>query len=262
MRRTTVEPVHDDFPNVYAQTFHVRYDECGPDRAVRAAVHLRLFQEIAFAHSGAVGFPLAWYEEHRLFWVVRRLRLIVHARAQYGDALTYTTRIVGARRILARRVSTARRVRDETAVATGVTDWVFTHDGAAPARINQSLATAFPAMARPVAPRPLDEPEVPADVVSRALRVRAGDLDGMGHVNNPVYLDLLDDAVVRAGGHHVVAAHPRTYNLQFAAGARADDALRDRAWREGDRWHYRLEHADGRLVAHGRLVAGEMPPDP
>jgi acyl-CoA thioesterase FadM len=250
--------MHDEFPDVYTHTFHIRYDECGPDRAVRAAVHLRLFQEIAYAHSGAAGFPLAWYEAQRVFWVVRRVHLIVHGRAEYGDALAYTTQVVGARRILARRVSMARRAKDGTPVATGVTDWAFTRDGTVPVRIDQRLAAAFPAMARSLTPRPLEEAATPDGVPPAPLRIRAGDLDGAGHANNPVYLDLLDDAVIRAGGHGVVAAHPRTYDLQFAAGARSEDALQDRAWREADRWHYRLEHVDGRLVAHGRLSRGEV----
>jgi acyl-CoA thioesterase FadM len=251
--------MHDEFPESFAQTFQIRYDECGRGGALRAAVHLRLFQEIAFAHSASAGFPPAWYEQERLFWVVRRLHLVVHAAARHGDALTYSTRVVGARRVMARRVSTAMRADDGSPVATGETDWIFTRDGAAPSRIDRRLAAVFPAMSRAVTPVPVEEPAVPPETVPSALRVRVGDLDSVGHVNNPVYVDLLDDAVVRAGGEAAVDAHPRTYDMQFAAAIRAGDMVRDLAWREGGRWHYRLERQDGGLVIHGRLSAGEVP---
>ena len=61
--------MHDDFPRAFSQTFRVRYDECGPGGWMRASAHLRACQETAFAHSEAVGFPLAWYEQNRFFWI-------------------------------------------------------------------------------------------------------------------------------------------------------------------------------------------------
>jgi acyl-CoA thioesterase FadM len=240
----------------FSQTFHVRYDECGDGGTLRASVHLRLFQEIAFGHSAALGFPLSWYEQQRLFWIVRRIHLEVHESARYGDALVYTTRVVGARRVMARRHNEARRAEDGGLVASAVTDWIFTADGVTPTRVAEELATAFPAMARSVAPAPLEEPQPPDGIASAPIRMRASDLDAMGHVNNPVYLDLMDDAVLRAGGHEPVGAHPRTYELLYHAAATSGDALRDLAWRDGDRWQYRLERSDGLLVLHGRLSGG------
>jgi acyl-CoA thioesterase FadM len=251
-----------DFPAVFSQTFHVRYDECGAGGILRAAVHLRLFQEVAFGHSAAMGFPLAWYEQHRFFWVVRRLHLIVHAPAHYGDALIYTTAITGARRVMARRRSTAQRATDATLVATCITDWVFTREGVRPVPISEAFAAAFPGMDEPITPMPLVEPR-PPDPLDRALvRIRASDVDGVGHVNNPVYLELLDDAVIRAGGAPAVGTHPRTYDLQYAASARAGDQLRDLAWSDGVVWHYRLEQSNGALLVHGRLIADAVPIDP
>jgi acyl-CoA thioesterase FadM len=254
---TVKKPMHDEFPKSFSQTFHVRYDECSAGRALRAAVHLRLFQEVAFGHSAALGFPLSWYEAQRLFWVVRRIHLVVHARAKYGDALTYTTQVQGARRVMARRVNTARQASDGALVASCVTDWIFTQDGVTPTRIVDALAAAFPGMLHPVAPSPLDEPRTPAGASLTPLHIRAADLDGVGHVNNPVYLDLFDDAVIRAGGLSSVAAVPRTYDLQYQAAATAGAAIQDVAWRDGAAWSYRLERAHGGLVLHGRLAEGE-----
>jgi acyl-CoA thioesterase FadM len=254
--------MHSEFPSAFSQTFCVRYDECGAGGAMRAAVHLRLFQEAAFGHSAAMGFPLAWYEQHRFFWVVRRLHLIVHAPAQYGDALIYTTAITGARRVMARRRSTAQCASKGTLVATCITDWIFTRDGVHPMPIAEAFAAAFPGMTGPVTPAPLGEPPVPERLARASFRVRVSDVDGVGHVNNPVYLDLLDDAVIRSGGGSAVGTHPRTYDLQYRASARAGDPLQDLAWTDGTAWHYRLERPDGDLLLHGRLVEGAVPIEP
>jgi acyl-CoA thioesterase FadM len=251
--------MHDEFPAAFSQTFQVRYDECGAGGALRAAVHLRLFQEVAFGHTAAVGVPLAWYESRGLYWVTRRVHLVVLAPVRYGETLSYETRLLGARRVMARRGYRVHRTGSGDAVATGVADWIFTRDGIAPTRIADELRAAFPRMAHAVAPSPLPEPPRPDGIPLAAVRIRAADLDGVGHMNHPVYLDLLDDAVIRAGGAEMVESHPRTYDMQYQSPVRSGDALLDAAWRDGGLWHYRLERPDGALVLHGRLGADEIP---
>ncbi len=252
----------DGLPDSFSQTFIVRYDECGPGGTLRASVHMRLLQELAFAHSAALGFPLAWYERHRLFWLVRRANLTVHSPARYGDALVYATRVVGARRVMARRFNTIRRRDDGTPVATALVDWIFTEYGTTPVRVAEALIKAFPAMAQPVAPIPLEEPHPPAGIAQPSLRIRVSDADAMGHANNAMYLDLLDDAIIREGGAKAIEAHPRTYDLQYSAAATAGAELHDMAWQENGHWHYRLEGPEGRLLLHGRLASGALPAQP
>ncbi|MGQ0550193.1 MAG: hypothetical protein ACT4PY_11060, partial [Armatimonadota bacterium] len=116
--------------------------------------------------------------------------------------------------------------------------------------------SAFPSLEGTVAPTPLPEVDVPADVLWTPLRIRASDCDAMGHANNAVYLDLLDDAVIGAGGAAAVERYPRTYDLQYHAAASAGADLRDLGWVANDTWHYRLESPDGSLYLHGRLRRG------
>ena len=92
------------------------------------------------------------------------------------------------------------------------------------------------------------------------VHIRMGDLDGVGHVNNPVYFDLLDDAIARAGGRSTTDTHPRTYDLQYESAVTEGDALHDAAWLSDCTWHYRLERASGGLVLRGRLAEGEDVP--
>ncbi len=237
----------------FSQTFRVRYEECGPDGSARASVYLRYLQELAFAHSAALGYPLAWYEANRLYWLVRRIHLVVHASAGYGENLLCATQVVGMRRVLARRRNTVQRA-DGTSVVTAVVDWILTQNGAAPVRVPDEFAAAFPTSEGAVAPSTLQESHPPSGSARAPLRIRANDADAMGHANHTVYLDLLDDAVIRAGGA-AATAHPRTYDLQYDAAAATGAELRDLVWQEAGLWHYRLESPDGRLYAHGRLSA-------
>jgi acyl-CoA thioesterase FadM len=255
--------MHDDFPLSFSQTFRVRYDECGPGGWMRASAHLRACQEIAFAHSEAVGFPLTWYERNRLFWILRRIKFVVHHAARYGNGLTYTTRVLGARRMFARRRTTAFRASDRVTVATCIADWIFTRDGAETVRIDETFMRAFPAFAQPITPMPLAEIAAPAHAARRTVTFRTTDLDDMRHANHPVYVDLFDDAITRAGAGSAdpVNAHPRTYDLLYHSAATAEDALQDAAWTADGAWLYRLERADGALLMHGRLAPEEAATD-
>jgi acyl-CoA thioester hydrolase len=244
--------------DTFTLTFRVRYEECGPGGTVHAAAYMRYLQDLAFAHSAALGYPLAWYEAQRLFWLVRRVRLAVHAPARYGDDLRATTVVTGMRRVMARRRN-AIRTADGALVASAIVDWIFTSGGVAPTRVPEAFTRTFPALTRTIAPAPLPAAPAPAGAVWSPLRIRVGDTDAMGHANNAVYIDLLDDAVVRAGGAAAVAAHPRTYEAQYGAAAAAGAPLRDVAWRDGTAWRYRLESMAGRLHLHGDLTPAADP---
>ena len=237
----------------FSQTFRVRYEECGPGGSARASTYLRYLQDLAFAHSAALGYPLSWYETHRLFWLMRRIHLVVSSGARYGEDLLCATQVLGMRRVLARRRSTVRRA-DGTPVAEAVADWIFTYNGAALARVPDDFAATFPVLGEALTPSSLAEPPAPAQAAWASVHIRASDADAMGHANHTVYIDLLDDAVTRAGGAEAVAGHPRTYDLQYHAPAAAGAVLRDVAWHEADLWSYRLETPEGRLIVHGRLL--------
>jgi hypothetical protein len=159
------------------------------------------------------------------------------------------------RRVLARRCNVVERA-DGTRVAEAIADWIFTRDGVTMARIPGDFVKAFPSLQDTVAPLALQERPAPAGAGRTLVHIRHSDADAMGHANHPVFVDVLDDAVTRAGGAQAVAALPRTYDMQHDAAAEAGAELRDVAWRDNGVWWYRLEAPGSRLVAHGRLVPG------
>ncbi len=65
--------------------------------------------------------------------------------AVHAETLEVTTRVIGVRRVWARRLNTIRRA-DGEAVGTVTMDWILTdHDGR-PARIPPSMVAAFPGL--------------------------------------------------------------------------------------------------------------------
>jgi acyl-CoA thioesterase FadM len=183
--------------------------------------------------------------------VVRGLDLRFALPIRDGDTISVSTRVVGMRRVMARRES-------EIVSATGATagwcwiDWAMT-DGRAPTRVPEEFK-AFGGGS--FSPTRVDLPSAPADAVRMPVVPRQRECDPMGHVNNGVYVDWLDEAVAVAGGASDVVAAPRRYRLEYLRAATAGARLVAIAWRDGDGWAFRLAGEDGGDVVRGRLDAG------
>jgi acyl-ACP thioesterase len=243
-------------PRSISATYRVRFDEARPDGTVRGSALLGYVQDVAWLHSEALGFTREWYAERHLGWLVRAVEVTILGRIAYGATLEVSTRIVGFRRVLARRESP---IVDETGalVATAYTDWVLTDQRGAPTRIPDEFTRMF-------GDEPTYEPfRVPRTeplpgAAATSLAVRGRDLDPIGHTNNGVYLDHLDESVAALPGGAVAAtAIPRRYDLEYVAAATGGDALVALAWRDGDRWLHRLDRAgDGATLLRGVLAPG------
>jgi acyl-CoA thioesterase FadM len=77
----------------------------------------------------------------------------------------------------------------------------------------------------------------------------------MGHVNNAVYLDWLDEAIDLVEPA-AIRAVPRRYRLEYRAAASPGATLVGWAWGDASGWSYRLTDAAGRLCLGGRLEDG------
>ena len=97
-------------------------------------------------------------------------------------------------------------------------------------------------------------PPTPPDAAERTFRVRRRDLDPLEHVNNSVYIDYLEEALMAAGQHELLAAAPRRYEIDFVASAERDNLLVGRTWPLEDGWAYRLSREDGTEIFRARVT--------
>ncbi len=250
-------PTPEDVPRLAAE-YRVRFDEAGPDGLMRGSTLLGIVQDIAWRHSEALGLTRGWYEERGLLWLVRSVEVRYLAPVAQGDTIRAETMIDGWRRVLARRL-TRLTTPDGSPVATVATDWVMTSvEAGGPTRIADEIIARF-AGAGPFEPVRVDRGEPPADAAAIVAIVGLRDLDPVGHMNNSVYLDLLDESVA-AAGRDLRGTFPRRAALEYVDAARAGETLTARAWRTADGWGHRLERAaDGATLVRGMTAGGAGP---
>jgi acyl-ACP thioesterase len=240
-------------PDACSAPFRVRFDEAGPDGLLRTSVLLRYAQDLAWFHSASRGFDRDWYRERGLTWLARTAEVAVEAPVRVGDELTGTTRVVGWRRVWARRrtdfVDGAGRP-----VAWTHVDWVLLDERGAPTRVPIDFQPVFGAPDAPFALARVPLAEPPAAARSSRFAVRPQELDPMDHVNNAVYADWLDEQVIAAGGLAAVRAIPRRARLEYARAAEAGATVEAITWLGDDGgWSCRIADSAGTELLRARL---------
>jgi acyl-ACP thioesterase len=248
----------------YEAPYRIRFDEAGPDGLARTSAILRYAQDVAWQHSTARGFDRDWYNQRALTWLVRAAELEILAPVPLGATIVSRTAVIGQRRVWARR-------RGEFNLADGSlagwvhTDWVMIDGRGALTRIPEIFAEQFriPESSGQIGRVRL--PPTPAEARRGGFTVRPHELDPMDHVNNAVYLDWLEEAILRAApeaGKLALSTIPRRYRLEYALAADPGAALEDAAWPDGDAaWSYRLTGPGGGDIFRARLeLPGHRPP--
>ena len=242
-----------DLDNGFAAGYRVRFDEAGADGRVRTSALLRYAQDIAWRHSEDLGFDRTWYMERGRWWVVRAVELEVLEPISMGHTLRLATAVLGHRRIWARRRGEFR-LAEGTLAAVATTDWVIVDGRGRIVRIPEDFGDAFPN------PELDDEiirvapPAAPPGARRLVLDVRPQDLDPMGHVNNAVYLDWIEEVVATAGDPAATTVAPRRAAIEYAASAEPGDRVEAAAWAGDGGWWVRLtRQSDGADLVRARL---------
>lgn len=237
-------------------SIRVRFDEAGPSGLIRPSAFLRYAADLAWRHSEWRGYDRAWYASRGLAWLVRGIELSVTGRIEHGDDIEGSTEVVAFRKVLARRRSEFRGP-DGGLAAVMLVDWAMTTVDGVATRIPATISAAFgldSAGFDPIRVRP-----APAHSAAfLELAVRPQELDPMAHVNNAVYLDWVDEAILAARGPAARGDEPmpasRRYRLEYLAAASPGQRVLAATWSEDGRWLCELSDARSREPILGALV--------
>ncbi|MDP2314940.1 MAG: hotdog domain-containing protein [Pseudomonadota bacterium] len=221
---------------------------CSPRDRARAGDLWRLVQEGTILQSTSVGWPPSRYREVGSGFVVREMTGVHLREAEYGEDLVATTRVVESRRELL-----MRRESGIEGVLRGSVEWVHIGPDGGPARAPRSLVDAFPIEPAGL-PVTLPEWEEVTPVALPDLEVRPlwTEMDPMGHVNHPRYVDWADEAVsvwLAERGRDPIGLVPVAERVRFRLAAKAGDTVIVRGSLVG--------RVDGAAVLHLRMRRGE-----
>ncbi|MFL5675526.1 MAG: acyl-[acyl-carrier-protein] thioesterase [Chloroflexota bacterium] len=234
-------------PDRCSAPYRVRFDECRPDGRIRTSVLLRYTQDLAALHSSDRGFGRDWYATRGITWLVRAAEVEVLAPIEIAEELVGTTQVAGWRRVWARRRTEFRDVSAQL-VATVRIDWVLLDSRGVPTRIPAEFEPVFGAAPTTVGLARVDLGDVPPDAERSSRTVRPHELDPMDHVNNAVYADWLDEAIIGADDGRAVEAIPRLARLEYARAAAPGATVVADVWRDGPAWSCRLSDPEGDLL--------------
>ena len=262
-------------PLTHTRTFRVRYYECNASGQVSSANYLRYMQEAAFDASAAVGYDMDRYRALGRFWLTRETEIEHLAPLRYGDSVETKTWVAGFRKIRSRRAYELRVAASGELAARAHTDWVYLDRATGrPAPIEPEMILAFSPEGEPELALPRSRfpaaPAPPVGVFRLIRRVDPRDLDQVGHVNNAVYLEYLEDC-----GAHALAAHgwseerllsrqavpvAHKHRIEYRQAALLDDELEVATWGSAVNQGSMVRHfavtrvADGALVARARTL--------
>jgi acyl-ACP thioesterase len=230
-------------PYRIVRPYRVRFEDSTAQETMRTAVQLAWIADCAWQHSALLGFGREWYTGQGLFWLIRAIRLDVYRPVTTYAEVMVSTRVIGYRRIAARRESELLD-RDGGLYGRAEIDWVMTNERGVPTRVPVDFHRFVIEQGATFEMHGVSLPEPPATALRRRFDVRRRDLDPLDHVNNSVYLDYFEEALEAAGQAELLAV-PHRYMLDFAASAARGETLIDSAWPRDGGWAYRLRREDG-----------------
>lgn len=270
----------------YRWSLKVRSYEGDAWGQVSASGILRYFEQSAIDAAADAGYGSQFHRERGTAWVIRRMTLLLLWPARNGDELEITTWISHFARVRGGREYRVANARTGEAVASGLAEWVYLdRQKMAPVALPRDLTEGFDAPGEPLGK--YDSPKIGRLEEQLEFRlertVEWHEVDSMGHVNNAIYADWLDDAMrvtMNEAGWKVdelrgkgLQLRGEYYNLDYKQGALPGDQIAIATKVEGitDRLcavRQRITGADGVEVLSASSVygwrtnAGEAAPGP
>jgi acyl-CoA thioesterase FadM len=261
--------------SAYFETLQVRSYEVGRSGVARPGAILRYLEHLATRASAYLGFDHRWYEEHGAAWVIREMSILFGALPAIDDDLHMATWVSEFRRVQASREYAVWDAHSRRLVARARGRWAYIDRRLGqlikiPEAIIARCGTFNHAMrSRPPAPWPQEEGGIAHEM---RLTAREHEMDSQQHINNCVYADWLDEALLCALREHALlplsraesapaptVVYPRFCAVEYIRPARAGDEVRITT--QAARWRSRglvsrqemSSAADGSLMVRARV---------
>jgi acyl-CoA thioesterase FadM len=227
----------DSAPAVVTFPLSLSRHAFGPRERARAGHLWRLFQDAAIEGSTRRGWPPSRYRTVSGGFVVRRMVVVHHSEAVFGDVIDARTWVSSFKRgMISDRQIRLHATPDggtPRALASATQQWVFVlAPELKPARAPDDMVASFcPAEldgdVAPVVP-PFDEPVAEA-VFQTAFETWHTAMDPLAHANHPAYVDWADEALARWMAERGLDPHelvPVAEEVTFRSGIVAPEPAR------------------------------------
>ena len=179
-----------DLPNIWKESYSVRYHELDPDGRISILSLCDLMQETASKHALSLGLAIQQLMDQHYTWVLSRMVLKMTAYPEWKDQITVSTWPSGIQRLFALR--DFRFMDDQNReFGAAVSAWlVIDTKTRRPVRIEQFLKQLNPFSGKHALPDDLDKlAELTQAHHEREFQIRFRDLDINRHVNNVSYIE-------------------------------------------------------------------------
>ncbi|MEX0599479.1 MAG: acyl-ACP thioesterase domain-containing protein, partial [Rhodothermales bacterium] len=147
-------------------------------------------QEAAGNHASDLGVSIEHLADRDLTWVLTRLRVEMDRLPDWKDEVVVETWPSGTDRLMATRDFIVRDGRGDDLGRASSAWLLIERTRRRPVRLPEAITTwELPKRERAIDDPPANLPGIGDDAVERQVRVRYGDLDVNGHVNNVRYVE-------------------------------------------------------------------------
>lgn len=243
-------------PNPYISHYLVHTYEVDASGRLRPVALLNYLQDIAGDHAAALGFSVARMQRRQVTWVLCRYHLRIDRYPRLGEEIEVRTWPSSRQHLFALRDF---EVCDRLGVplVSATSSWALIGlESRRPVRLAEHLSD-YPLVDRRALEDSFSPLPLPAQVdLELPFRVRYGDLDLNGHVNNTVYADWALETVPGEIARHWL---PESIEIGFRGEAFYGDRVlvRTQTLERGDRavfLHQLVSDKDGRELTRLRSV--------
>lgn len=217
--------------DAYTESLVVRSYEAGRRGAVSPGTLLRYLEHLATRASAWRGFDHVWYETHGSAWVVREMALEISTLPRMDDELRMGTWLSSFRRVQASREYAIWYPGTGRLAARAQGRWAYIDRRSGTlVRVHDELLRRFDVDEEAMSPRVISLPAEDAAAHDLLLTAREYEADSQQHINNSVYLDWLQEALLLAASRGGLAGermmYPRRYHLEYLHQMFPGDAVR------------------------------------